>query len=152
FIPGDDTLQVKGDVTITAEYVDAIDTQGRKDQHVTATAKVRSGHTATLEAPTTLMADTTLPLTVTDPDMNYDPAKKESVQVHLLNTTTGDEEWVTLDETDANSGKFSGTIRAAYGVAPTKGNGILEVKGGDSVDITYVDQLADGGRPDQVRA
>src|SRR5262249_54756426 len=39
-----------------------------------------------------------------------------------------------------------------YADQPKSGNGKLEVKGGDRITVTYVDQLADEGRPNQVRA
>src|SRR5207249_4678597 len=86
FLAGDGKLQVQGGVTITAEYVISLDAQGHPNQRLTATSTVRSGHTAALDAPSTLLPDAGLTLTVTDADMNVNATAQDTVPVHVVNT------------------------------------------------------------------
>ncbi len=148
---GDGKLQVQGDVKITVEYVDALNKQGQKDQHLVATSTVQGGHDGLLEAPSTLRAGEDLTLKVTDPDRNLSPTVKDTLSVHVVNSTNGDDEKVTLTETDVNTGIFTTIVGMPWSETKTPGNRRLEVRGGDRLVITYTDQFADGGQPNVTR-
>lgn len=81
-------------------------------------------------------------VTVTDLDLDADPARVEAVTVLVTSSTEPDGEAVTLTELDAHSSRFRAPITINAGT-PAAGDGILTVRPGDLVTVTYLD-LDDG--------
>ena len=74
---------------------------------------------------------------VYDPDANLDPDVKETITVRVTSTSDIVGTSVTLIETDANSGNFTGEVL----LSDTIGPGQVFVRLGDVVTITYEDEF-----------
>lgn len=96
----------------------------------------RSGEDAALEK---LEAGKRLYIKIDDLDFAILPPG-EQVKIRCL-TKSGDEEIVACDLAGRNARIALGAIPSALGTAKP-GNGILELRGGDSVEVTYVDAHA----------
>jgi uncharacterized repeat protein (TIGR01451 family) len=83
----------------------------------------------------------TLTMTVADPISISNPAACETVQVSVVNTRAPtSRETVTLTETGAGTGVFSGTLTTnALSTAGTNNSAPLNVAGGDTVRVSYSD-------------
>lgn len=91
-------------------------------------------------SPPAVSCDDTLTVTVSDEGL------RGSGFIDIQATsTTGDVETLTLDETDADSGVFTGVVNTRTG-APAL-NGELEVNHGGSVTVEYSDAVNDQGQP-----
>ena len=82
---------------------------------------------------------------VADADLNPDGGTAQTVDV-TVTTTTGDSETVTLTETGADTGVFTGQLSTAYGTSATGGDNTLQAQGSDTVTVTYTDALDSAGR------
>jgi|TARA_B110000037_G_scaffold219257_1_gene284046 tetratricopeptide (TPR) repeat protein len=65
-------------------------------------------------------------------------------------TTTGDTETISCDPIGRHPSLTLGSVTTVLG-SPEPGNGILEVRGGDSVSVTYTDAFTAGKKFDQKR-
>jgi len=74
-------------------------------------------------------------LTVIDCDLNTNNSVAEMVNVSITSTSEPGGETVTLTETGPQTAKFIGTIS----MSATNSPGVLQVAGGDSVILTYID-------------
>ncbi|MEL6686341.1 MAG: Ig-like domain-containing protein [Pseudomonadota bacterium] len=83
----------------------------------------------------------TLTLTLNEPDLEGSGA----VTVALLNVTNGETEQVTLTETGASTGIFTGTIQTEAGPGGSDNSGRLSTRPGDSVEFRHTDTTAPGG-------
>ncbi|MFK8029058.1 MAG: OmpA family protein [Gammaproteobacteria bacterium] len=84
----------------------------------------------------------TLTIEVTDADVNISPTMVETVVVNVVNDDTGEVEQVGLTETGPNTGVFTGTVDTTPGtVAGANNDGTINTQAGDSVTVTYVDQV-----------
>ncbi|HOZ02057.1 MAG TPA: DUF11 domain-containing protein [Candidatus Syntrophosphaera sp.] len=97
------------------------------------------------------MADSgaSLYVRVNDSDINVDTATTQTVTV-TLTTQTGDTLAITLTETGANTGIFTGSATTSSSI-PILGNNILEVMPSETVTVTYHDQISAGGLMNQTR-
>lgn len=88
-------------------------------------------------------------VTVTDADLNTNPALVETIVVTVVNDVTGESENVTLTETGPNTGIFAGPLGTIFGVAAGANNdGTLNTQASDTVTVTYDDALdASGADP-----
>jgi len=87
-----------------------------------------------------LYCTTAIPLEVTliDADLNRDPLMTETATVWGHSTTETTPEALSLTETGPNTGVFSGNV--LFGLAsPVRGDGIIQVREGDMVIISYED-------------
>ncbi len=75
-------------------------------------------------------------LTDLDQDINFD--KQDTIEVDVVNPSSGDIEHLILKETDVNSGVFVGYIQLTPD-SNTKNNGTLGVDGGDIIYAKYKD-------------
>ena len=97
------------------------------------------GHDGTLSvSPQHLIPPTIIEIRVEDPDENRDDQVVETVEVSLDND--GQIETVVAVETDPISGIFVGFIATARG-APLAGDGVVQVQGGDVIELCYDDLL-----------
>lgn len=85
-------------------------------------------------------AGVNLYIKVTDMDRNSDPAVVQTVSV-VLTSTRGESETVTLTETGANTGAFTGTIATASAQSITANNGSLQVMPSETITVTYTDAI-----------
>ncbi len=87
-----------------------------------------------------------LTITVTDDDLNPDPAAVETIVVDVRNDVTGELEQVLLTETGPNTGVFTGTLATAQGAtAGISNSGSLNTQAGDTVTVSFTDQLDSAG-------
>ena len=97
------------------------------------------GHDGILRvSPQQLMPPATIEARVEDPDENRDDLAVETVVVSLDND--GQQESVVAVETAPTSGVFVGAIAAELGV-PLAGDGVVQVQGGDAIELCYDDVL-----------
>ena len=95
--------------------------------------------------PTSKPGDT-LALLVTDADLNSLSGIIETVLVSVRNNVTGEMEAVTLTETGANTGIFTGSVPTIFGtVAGPNNNGALSTQATDTITVTYNDALTAAG-------
>ena len=92
---------------------------------------------------TTITGGDTVYIRVDDNDRNYDFLSAQSITV-TVTTPTGDTETVTLTETGINTGIFTGSIVSSEDT-PTGSDGTLQVAAGETVTVTYVDQITANG-------
>lgn len=77
-------------------------------------------------------------VTVTDIDLNQDPLVQESIAVLVTSTSEPDGELLTVTELDADNSRFAGPIQLGTSL-PVTGDGLLTVRAGDLVTVTYED-------------
>ncbi len=90
-------------------------------------------------SPELVSCDDTISVTVSDSDLRGDG----SVDV-AVTSSTGDQEVVTLNETDLDSGVFTAEVVIGGG-APAV-NGMVEVSDGATIDVAYADASDDNGQ------
>ena len=84
----------------------------------------------------------TVRVKVRDGDQNTNPGEIDSVSVTVRNLRSGESEGVTLMEAGADSAIFRGGLSTAYGVDVNPGGGMLNVVGGDTVVVEYLDGMS----------
>ncbi|GER61052.1 hypothetical protein ULMA_31600 [Patiriisocius marinus] len=88
----------------------------------------------------------TLDVSVTDTDLNEDPLVAETIEVVVVNDVTGESETIVLTETGPDTGVFEGTVDTTYGTtAGTDDDGVFNTQSGDTVTVTYIDELNEDG-------
>jgi hypothetical protein len=87
-----------------------------------------------------------LPIQLTDLDLNLSPADVDTAIVGVTSTTEAEPELVVLVETGPNTSKFTGSI--AIGAGPAiPGDGIVQASHGDVLTATYHDEDDGTGAP-----
>jgi len=99
----------------------------------------------TLQAPA-VDCSSSVPIQVTDGDLDIDPGAVDSVAVTVTSTTEPSPEIVILTETGPNTAKFTGSIPTSDG-PPAAGDGTLQVTHGGLVTATYDDEDDGTGNP-----
>jgi len=88
----------------------------------------------------------TLTLTVTDPDLDTDPAVAETVQVTVTNPRTSEIDTVTLTETTPSSGVFTATLATVDQPNPgANDGGPISAISGDTPTLRYEDLFTSTG-------
>ncbi|GLS24724.1 OmpA family protein [Marinibactrum halimedae] len=132
-----------GDQRLIDTYVYGLSTKATVLTHITSDDSLITGTdgTISLAAPRSIPGDT-LSMSVTDPDLNISDTITESVVVTVINDITGEVEQVELTETDINTGVFTGSLATISGTsADTNNNGSLHTQIGDTLTVTYTDQM-----------
>ncbi|MEZ4868799.1 MAG: SdrD B-like domain-containing protein [Caldilineaceae bacterium] len=83
----------------------------------------------------------TLYITLSDSDQNMDTGSAETLESLLQNDTSGDRETVTLTETGANTGIFTGSIPSSITNGAALEDGTIKASAGDTVQVSYTDSL-----------
>ncbi|HEV8577449.1 MAG TPA: Ig-like domain-containing protein, partial [Thermoanaerobaculia bacterium] len=78
----------------------------------------------------------TVYLRVEADDVNDDPLYPDSFQVQVRSLTTGDEEYVNVEETGPNTSFFEGSISTVIAASPVPGNGQIEVQDGETIQAS----------------
>tara|TARA_R110002012_G_scaffold311141_1_gene520411 strand:- start:2418 stop:5834 length:3417 start_codon:yes stop_codon:yes gene_type:complete len=138
----DGTLNTQAGNTVTVTYDDELDNTGDNPAPVTDTDNVIGGVTGEVTITETSIPGDTLDIVVTDNDLNQDINNIEAIEVIVVNDETGESELVTLTETGADTGIFEGTVDTVFGdIAGTDNDGIFNTQAGDTVTVTYDDEL-----------
>lgn len=151
-VPGNNSVDLIGDATVTARYADQCVAVTRTQQVVTASdtrrdpgtlgqLACRIGGSTTFVSLSTASANgpTNAPISIElfDPDL----AGLPSIDVQLR-SGSGDIEAITLGA-NGNLGRFmnmSVNVRAGSGISPTPRNGVLELGGATALSVEYIDQ------------
>ena len=142
-------MNIKASDTIQIDYVDAFRADGGTNQTVSATDTVSGGNPATVGITATLVGQ---PVSLQVDD--YDLAGDGSAVVQITNLDTGETENVTLSETGANTGVFTGSLPTTFGTVSDgdSNNASMNADTADVVQITYVDTNTVGGGTQNVTA
>ena len=100
---------------------------------------VIGGETGTVLSSSVIQPADTVRVKVTDGDENENSGGIENVSVTVRNLRSGESESVTLTETGADSAIFRGVLTTAYGSGVNSTSGVMNVVGGDTVVVEYVD-------------
>ncbi len=111
---------------------------------VVAATSVVGGADGALVADAQRTPGQALTVTVIDADLNLSDAASETLDVSLQ-TSTGETELLTLEETAPQSGAFAAAIETAWGSAGADNDGTLEVQPGDTIVTQYQDALTAAG-------
>jgi hypothetical protein len=144
----DDLLEVKGHEVVRAVYTDVIQSTGATVIEVSQALNVNVGNDGIISIMKSnylldldsLNAGDNLYLKVWDPDLNVSPEIRDQIEISVVSEKTHDDEKVTLQEKEANSGIFLGLIKTEYS-QQSKVDNILEVQGGEKVTALYLDKL-----------
>ena len=91
------------------------------------------------------MADA-LAVSLTDADLDANPASSETVQLTVANNLTGENEVVTLTETGAGTGVFTGALATTLGSSAGPDNdGVMNTGSGHMLTASYVDAMTASG-------
>ena len=138
--------------TVTVTYDDELDVLGNDPAAISDTDTVLGGVTGKVDITETSIPGDTLEIVVTDNDLNQDINTIESIEVVVINNETGESETITLTETGVDTGIFEGTVDTQYGItAGTNDDGVFNTQAGDTVTVTYNDELdSNGNNPDPI--
>ena len=148
----DDLLEVKGKENVKAIYTDVIKSTGATMTDVTDVVAVNVGTDGVISIVKqnylwdldNFNAGDTLYLKVWDPDLNVSPQAMDQVNVSIVSEKTHDDEIVTLQEKEPDSGVFYGMIKTEYALQPVSDK-VLQVQGGERVTALYLDKLRSTG-------
>ena len=141
----DGTLNTQDTNTVTVTYQDQLTSTGGTANR-TDTDNVRSGTDGTVDITDNSVPGDTLDIIVEDADLNTSATTVETINVTVKNDQTGETETVRLTETGADTGIFKGTVDTTYGTtAGTNHDGTFNTQAGNTVTVTYQDQLTNTG-------
>ena len=153
--PSNDALEVTGNEVVTVSYVDALAGSGNTQVAVTDTAQVSAGRNGVLDIlkanyVTNLEnfnAGDRLYFRLHDTDIT-----DEFVEITLVGQTLKDRETVQLFQSMEEGtriypveGAFFGLIQTAYDTQHQENDGILQVRGTEQVQVSYLDELQSTG-------
>ncbi|MFK8013982.1 MAG: hypothetical protein AB8G17_00905, partial [Gammaproteobacteria bacterium] len=139
FDPGGNSF---GDLRFLDTYVFGFSSSATTTATIANDDTLLTGVDGTVTASTEIRPGESVTITVTDNDLNTIAGVVERIVVSIENSRTGETEQVELTETGVNTGEFSGSIATADGVAAdVNNNQTLNVVLGDSLTVTYADQI-----------
>ena len=141
----DGALSVGVGDTVEISYIDSLDGEGTSDT-VYAWVQVTGGETGEVLSSRVIQPGDTVRVKVMDGDENLNSGAIEDVSITVRNLRSGESETVTLTETGADSATFRGWLSTLYGVAANPSTGVMNVVGGDTLVVEYVDALSWAGR------
>lgn len=157
--PDDKILQVQGGEKITTIYLDKLRLTGESNVPITDSCNTNLGTTAemaiyTRDDPYTpisgypdegwrkiIKSKETLSIRINDLDVNTNIT---TVKANV--NKNGDSAVITLTEQPNNDGIFVGEIKTEYADKIIQGDSILQVRGGDTISIEYIDLLNESGQ------
>ncbi|MEM7083187.1 MAG: OmpA family protein [Pseudomonadota bacterium] len=143
---GDFTSSGFGNARFIDTYVYGLESTATANLVITADDTALTGVDGVVTIDETSEPGDTLTITVTDADLDLNAALVETLVVTVVNDVTGETEQITLTETGPNTGVFSGTVATTPGTtAGVNNDGTLNTQAGDTVTVTYTDQLDSAG-------
>ncbi|NNE60937.1 MAG: hypothetical protein HKN35_08590, partial [Woeseia sp.] len=131
-----------GDGRFIDTYVYGLATNTSASVVITPDDAPLTGVDGTISVTEYILRDGTQTITVNDADLNTGAGAVEQVVVDVTNTRTNEIEQVTLTETGANTGIFTGTLTTTFsGVAGGNNTGVMNAQEGDSLEANYEDFL-----------
>ncbi len=143
----DGTLTTQAGDTVTASYTDSPDAAGGSTPR-SAVGNVNGGTDGSITITDPSTPGDVLTVSVTDADLDTS-AGVDTVVVEV-DGSNGENETLTLTETGAATGVFSGTLNTTFGAsAGTDDDGTLTTQAGDTVTASYTDNpdASDGSTP-----
>jgi len=149
----DDLLEVKGNDTVKTIYTDVIQSTGATMVDVTYNMVVNIGTDGVITIVKSnyiwklenFNAGDNIYLKVWDPDLNISPQIRDQIDVSIVSEKTHDDETVTLQEKEPDSGVFYGIIKTEYSQQPIPADKVLQVQGGEKITALYLDKLRSTG-------
>jgi hypothetical protein len=152
-------LEVKGNEAVTVTYTDALQANGATQVPVSETVAVNvgsDGNISILQANffwelENFNAGDTLYFRIEDADLNTSSRIRDRVDISIVSEEAHDEETITLEEKNPDSGIFFGSLVTEFygGVGDSSGSvkpdGVLQVKGAERVTAIYIDKLRSTG-------
>lgn len=112
---------------------------------------LRPGHRGDdglLSQPSSIIAGEDLAIKLHDKDINLSPAVIDTIIVTMINTRTGEKEYLLLHETGSDTGQFSGKVSTLYSSdRGIDGDGIFNILPGDTLQSIYTDIATVSGMP-----
>jgi uncharacterized repeat protein (TIGR01451 family) len=148
----DGKFNAKAGDTLILSYFDSLQANGGSGVFTVRTT-VRGGVTATISAsPSIIAAGNSITFTVTDNDLNRDTTKIDTLKNNSV-STTGEVELLNFIESGKNTGIFVAVLPTVAGTTPgPNNNGVMTVKPGDTVSVTYFDSLTATGSTATIKA
>jgi len=146
-VAGDSSFNVTAGDQVVFTYQDVMTAAGGTTT-LSAATTVTGGTTAVLTAPAQLAPGDNIDVSLSDADLNTNPAAAETVDVDATNSATGEKETLTLTETGVNTGIFEISFPTSYTVAAgVDEDGVFNVIHGHVVNFSYIDTFAADGGP-----
>ena len=103
---------------------------------------LQTGVDGVVSAPASTAPGSSYTITVTDADNNILPTVIENITVVVVNSTTSEQEQLTLTETGINTGVFTvSLVTADIAGIGTNNDGIMNAQISDALSVDYLDQL-----------
>jgi hypothetical protein len=147
---GNGTLSVNGGDRLAVSYTDAIGANGQPGGMVLSVTPATASFAS---LPADLNVGETLSIQVNDLFTSFTGGTRvaglHQIAVTVTNTTTGEQELVSLSESVAGSGQYSGSVPSRFDADPLVAAvaGTLELRPGNAVSVRYADPMATGGTP-----
>lgn len=139
------SMNVQAGNVVRASYSDLVNAAGNLAA-VTADTNVAGGATGVLSSPATAAPGDAIAFTLTDADLNANPAAADTKQLTAVNSRTGETETITLVETGVNTGVFTVSLNTAFGAAAGANNSaVMNCISGDTISAVYSDTLTAAG-------
>ncbi len=127
-------------------YVYGLTTSGTTVVTIANNDNLVTGVDGTVTITPTSVPGDSLTITVTDADLNILATAAETVVVQVVNNNTGEVEQIALAETGIDTGLFTGTLATQPGgSAGTNNDGSMNTSAGNTLTVTYEDQLDAAG-------
>lgn len=134
-----------GNVRYIDTYVFGLTTTSTTSAQITGDDTPLTGVDGTVDISDPGTPGAPLTVMVTDADLNSNPGVADSIGVDVINNATGELEQIILSETGPNSGVFVATVPTAGAASGVNNDGTLSVQTGDTVTVSYADQLDAAG-------
>jgi len=141
----DGVLNVAVGDTVRMSWTDSLAGDGTNDT-VYVLVDVIGGERGEVLSSRAIQPGDTVRMKVTDGDENANPGGIEEASITVRNVRSAESESVTLIETGMDSAIFRGVLTSAYGVEANPSAGVINVVGGDTLVVEYMDALTPTGR------
>ena len=142
---GDFTASGIGNASFIDTFVFGLSASATTGVTVTSDDTPVTGVDGSVTITSTSVPGDILAITVDDSDLNQDSGSAETVLVSVVNDATNESEQVVLTETGIDTGVFTGTLATQQGSAGADDDGVLNTSSGNSITVSYEDQLTSTG-------
>ena len=149
--PSNDVLEVYGKEMVTVSHLDALQATGETDVLVTDTSYVMAGENGTIEC---VKSNYVTPLDAFNAgETLYFRLKDSDLTDEVVSIQIAEQETLDLSITPAfgdDTGVYIGKIETAYAVQPISDDTVLQVQGGEAIQVRYLDALRASGETDVI--